>query len=177
MPEQIQWTDDWHRVHESFKAPDQAKLARIWFLESKGDASLLVKDVQFDDSFVGSELDVLADDNSLRPSGEALSLWTRHVRDDLVRTTGTATVRAYASTDRDGLTVWLLNKPKQANEVRVDIRGAAVQGPAKAWQFTGELPEDIKPRSTKLPDVAVSGSAVSLTLPPLSITVLSLGKH
>ncbi len=174
--EQIQWAD-WHLVHQSFKVPDKARKMRIWFLESKGDASLLVKDVRLDNSYVGSELDTLADDNSLRPSGEALSLWTRHVRDNLLRTTGTERVRVYASSDRNGLTIWLLNKPNQKTEVRFDLRNYTARGLAKAWQFTGTLPEDIKPHTVKLPDVPFNQPTVGLTLPPLSITVLSLAQH
>ena len=64
-----------------------------------------------------------------------------------------------------------------AEKTTVDIHGASVRGSAKAWQFTGDLLEDIMPRSTKLPDVAVNGSTMNLALPPFSITVLSLGKH
>ena len=176
-PMQITSTSEWRFVHQAFTVPASAKTARIWFLESKGDASLLIKDVSFDDASIPSQMDILNDNNSLTPTGEGFSMWTRHVRDHLLRTTGSAEVNVYATSDHDGVTVWLLNKPQHSSDVRLDIHGAAGPGSAQAWQFTGALPEDIRPRTTKLPDVAVNGTTASLALPPFSITVLSLGKH
>ncbi|MEI7731748.1 MAG: hypothetical protein WCO56_19405 [Verrucomicrobiota bacterium] len=176
-PMQITSTSEWRFVHQAFTVPASAKTARIWFLESKGDASLLIKDVYFDDASIPSQMDILNDNNSLTPTGEGFSMWTRHVRDNLLRTTGSADVNVYATSDHDGVTVWLLNKPRHSSDVHLDIHEMTVAGPAKAWRFTGASSEDLMPRTTQLPDVAINGSAASLILPPLSITVLSIHRQ
>lgn len=58
--------------------------------------------------------------------------------------------------------------------MRLDLRGATPAGPAQVWRFAGDGPDEVRPETTRLPDAAFAGGSLTLTLPPVSVTVLSL---
>ncbi len=116
--------------------------------------------------------------NALLPSGQAVGLWGRHLRGDLVAVNGTSGhVRAHASVDAEGQwTVWVVNRglePIDALKVAVgDLRTDAV---VVAYRFHGSDADDAQPTVTPPQPVAAVDRTLMVSCPPLSITVITGG--
>ncbi len=121
--------------------------------------------------------DALTPDNHLTPMGNALGLWGRHIGQQLVAATGTEMVHAYASASPTAgrLAVFLLNKDTRPHRIRLKLDHV----PAPRVEFlhclSATSSESPSSSLTELPAYAVSLEGVEL--PPLSITVLTLGAH
>jgi hypothetical protein len=118
----------------------------------------------------------LDDANAPTASGLAVALWGRHLQARLLAVEGGAgPLRAHASAGADGRTwtVWLVNRGREpAAGVRVRLGGLG--GTASAYRLCGSSPEDIHPVQDTPTPLAVSDGAIGpLTLPGLSITVIS----
>lgn len=116
--------------------------------------------------------------NDLLPAGQAVGLWGRHLRGDLLAVTGTAGhLRAHACVDGAGTwTVWLVNRGLEpVPAVRVAVHGLRANAVA-AHRFHGAHPDDAEPVLTAAtPIPVVDGVLSALTCPPLSITVVTGG--
>lgn len=116
--------------------------------------------------------------NAVLPAGQAVGLWGRHLRGDLVAVAGTSGhLLAHACVHADGRwTVWLVNRGLEPlAEVRValpELRTDAVT----AHGFHGAHPDDAEPVLTApMPVAVVDGVSTALICPPLSITVITGG--
>ena len=118
----------------------------------------------------------LDDGNVPTASGMAVGLWGRHLHARLLAVEGAAgPLRAHASASVDGTawTVWLVNRGRDAADgVRVRLGGLG--GTATAYRLRGSSPDDIHPVQDAPTLLAIADGAVGpLTLPPLSITVIT----
>jgi len=120
--------------------------------------------------------DLLDDDNGLRATGEGMGMWGRHLKDNLAKLAGTTCGPAYASwSPQTGeLALFLMNKTRDASTVEVEIAGGSGE-----WQGTGEVlcgesENDLHPKVASTDELASRGGKISVTLPPVSITVLEL---
>lgn len=118
--------------------------------------------------------DVLDDQNALLPTGQALGLWGRYLKSNLlVLSSQTGAVYASYEPSTRALTVFLMNKYAAPHPVKVELEGYAESWRATAAVLTGQNPTDEHPTLSTL-EFAYHPSALSLTLPPLSITILDL---
>ena len=95
----------------------------------------------------GGVFDALKRDNTLTPVGRALWIWNQFLRDEMVATTSSSSVRCFAShgVGRQ-LAVFLVNKETTAQRVKVVLK----QLPSRfnrgvAWAMRGEGPADQHP--------------------------------
>lgn len=115
--------------------------------------------------------DVLDDQNALLPTGQALSLWGQHLKSHLLaRQSEAGAIYATYEPSTQALTLFLMNKHTTPHSIELDL----THYPARrvvCTMFTGSHPaEEIPTLST--PEPAPVSAALTLTLPPLSITVL-----
>jgi len=118
----------------------------------------------------------LDDGNRLTASGLAVALWGRHLHARLLTIEGGGgPLRAHASASADGSawTVWLVNRGREpADGVRVRLGGLG--GAATVYRLRGTSSDDIAPTlETPAPIAHADGAVGPLSLPPLSITIIS----
>ena len=120
--------------------------------------------------------EALSSGNALNPTGRALAIWGQFLQQRLVSATSTDLVRAYASYSPGAnlLTVFLENKDTNAHPTVVALTNFPGVASAQTWSLYGQGPGDLNPTWAQLADVPVSSNQVSLTLAPVSISVLVL---
>ncbi len=119
--------------------------------------------------------DALDHDNNLLPTGTALKLLAETLGGRIVAATDAPAVRTFAvQNDRTReLTVFLINKDA-SRDLAVRLDGGQ-PGPAAACQvWTGNGPDDRHPRLRRAAPVPVSQGQARLTLPPVSLTILTV---
>jgi hypothetical protein len=119
--------------------------------------------------------DALDAGNRLLPTGMAVKLLADHLGTRLVAVTDTPGVRAFAAqNDRTGeLTVFLLNKDA-GRDVTVRLAGGRPGPSAARTVWSGSGPRDPQPQLRQEAPVKVAGGEARLTLPPVSLTLLTL---
>jgi alpha-L-arabinofuranosidase len=115
--------------------------------------------------------DVLDDQNALLPTGQALGLWGRYLKSNLLALPSEAgSVYASYEPSTRALTVFLMNKHAAPHSIELDVTNY----PARrivSTVFKGQHSADENP-TLSTPEPAPVSAALSLTLPPLSITIL-----
>jgi alpha-L-arabinofuranosidase len=118
--------------------------------------------------------DALDKYNNLQATGRAMAIWGQFLLDEMVATSGTDMVEAYASHSHDSLNVFLINKDTSARTTNVSIAGFGAQTAVDRWTFEGSGAYDLFPVFRHADPIATDGTHLSLTLDPVSITVLQL---
>ncbi len=120
--------------------------------------------------------DAVDDDNRLQPTGAALAIWSRFLKDTMVHITQPARMRAFASCSADGgrLSAFLINKDIASREAVLAAKGSLSIGSARGWTWRGEGPDDQRPVWSGPDPLPVRGGEVGLSLPPDSLTVVEL---
>ncbi|MFC7671060.1 T9SS type A sorting domain-containing protein [Hymenobacter humi] len=119
----------------------------------------------------------LDNSNGLQASGMALAVWGRFIKDQLVRSSSSPTVKTYAAYDaRTGqLNLFLENKSEQNQRVTVPITSPNTYTSGAVWQLRGTSPGDPSPTWSATGSVALAGNTLAnLELPAVSVTVVSL---
>jgi hypothetical protein len=117
--------------------------------------------------------DVLDDQNRLLPTGQALALWGQHLKSCLLALQSEAgAVYASYEPSTHALTVFLMNKHAAPHSIELDLTHYPAQR-MTSTVFKGQHPVDENPTLSTLEPAPVP-AALTLTLPPLSITVLDL---
>ena len=170
--------DPWKQQVRPFTVPPGCAMARVWIHATPGSPKAWVDDISISDQVAAEIGDLFTPSNDWQPIGHALALWGRFLGDRLVTATGTADVLAYASTTSatGALTVWLLNKQPAAASAAVTIRGHRSAPTVGRWVFSGSTPEDLFPTLVQAADLVQADGEVTLTLAPLSITVLTFAR-
>lgn len=118
--------------------------------------------------------DVLDDQNRLLPTGQALSLWGQHLKSNLLALQSEAgAVYATHEPSTQVLTLFLMNKHAAPHSIELDLTHIPAQR-ITSTVFKGQHPADETPTLSS-PEPVSHHSALTLTLPPLSITVLDFG--
>lgn len=115
--------------------------------------------------------DLLDDQNALLPTGQALGLWGRYLKSNLLalQSEAGAVYASYEPPTR-ALTLFLMNKHAAPHSIELDLTHYPAQR-ITSTVFTGQNPADENPTfSTQ--GIAPVSSDLSLSLPPLSITIL-----
>jgi hypothetical protein len=124
----------------------------------------------------GGAFDALKRDNSLSPVGHALWIWSHFLLDEMLLATSTEHVRCFATrTAEKQLNLFLVNKDTIARPVRVTLRSfPRFSQRGELWSFHGTGQADKNPKWEKAGEVKAAKREVSLTLTPVSLTVMTL---
>jgi alpha-L-arabinofuranosidase len=113
--------------------------------------------------------------NELQATGRVTGIWGAFLKNTLVSSTSTASVRSYttysAATGR--FTVFLINKDAIARAATVTINGGGLDLSVDTWVFTGTGDQDLYPTWTHHGQ-NWTGNVIAATLPPVSVTVLDV---
>jgi alpha-N-arabinofuranosidase len=120
--------------------------------------------------------DALDKHNELQATGRATAIWGQFLKEKLVASAGTAKVRAYStlSPSSGKLSVFLINKDTLARTTSVTINGDGASFSGDTWVFSGQGATDLYPTWTNPGQGWTAGNLISVTLAPVSITVLDL---
>ncbi len=120
--------------------------------------------------------DALTPSNGLHASGRVVSIWNTHLLEKLVSSSSTAMVRTFTSHSPGTrqANVFLINKDTVARSAGVTVRPGVAAQSASRWTLAGTGSEDTQPVWSQGANVSVSNNQLSVTLPPVSITVVSL---
>ncbi len=125
-----------------------------------------------------SEYDALKPDNAFSAQGMALDILGSFTLENMVSASSTSKVRAYASHDpaTGSLNVFLLNKDDaSALQTTINLQNYNPPASGNVWTMSGTGPYDMNPTFSQAGSVSPSGNQVTLTLPPVSITVIEFG--
>jgi hypothetical protein len=115
--------------------------------------------------------DAFDKDNQLQATGQVLALWNSALTGRMVQSTGTALVRSYATVSADGVVrVMLINRDTAARPVVVS--GVSAPAALRTQVFGGTDPADLYPFTTDGGSRDIDTAPASLTLAPVSITML-----
>jgi hypothetical protein len=120
--------------------------------------------------------DVIDENNELNPTGEAVGLWGRHLKENLTALAGLECGPAYAaySPRTNELALFLMNKGREALSVEVELAGHPGEWQATVESLCGESENDLHPKVACTGERASRGGKIACDLPPVSITVLEL---
>lgn len=123
-----------------------------------------------------SGYDALLPDGTRTASGKVIELLGPLADGALLTTTSTRAVRVYASRAADGvLRVLLINKDTSRRSISLTLKNDLPSG-ASVWQLSGAGAADEAPLLRHLADLTISSGKLSTTLPPVSITLLTIQK-
>ena len=121
--------------------------------------------------------DTLDKDNNLQATGRAMSVWGQFLLDKMVAASSTPMVKVFASYSAGGaLNLFLINKDTSARVTNVSFANFVAQTAVDRWVFEGSGADDLSPVLAQAAPIAADGNRLSVTLDPVSITVLRLQK-
>ncbi len=119
-------------------------------------------------------------DGNMNAVGLAISVWGNHLLDELVSSSETRSIRSFSSKDKTGklLNIFLINKETSSKNVVAQVSNFSDinQASISTYEFTGTSVEDDNPTFQQVSDLMTSTTAnsISLTLSPLSVSVISI---
>jgi alpha-L-arabinofuranosidase len=125
-----------------------------------------------------SEYDILKTDNSMTPQGLALNLIGNYTLSEMVSATPqTGKVFAFASFDpvTNKLNVFLVNKNTTATATTVTLQNYISPSTGLVNRLGGTDSTDTSPTLISKPSVSITGNQFSITLDPVSVTVVQIG--
>jgi alpha-L-arabinofuranosidase len=121
--------------------------------------------------------DTLDKDNNLQATGRAMSVWGQFLLDKMVAASSTTMVKVFASYSAGGaLNLFLINKDTGARVTNVSLANFVAQTAVDRWVFKGSGADDPSPVLAQAAPIAADRNRLSVTLDPVSITVLQLQK-
>jgi hypothetical protein len=115
--------------------------------------------------------DVLDDENELLPTGQALGLWGRYLKSNLLALQSEAgAVYLTYEPSTQALTLLLMNKHTAPHSIDLDLTHLPARH-ITSTVFKGQSPADENPTLSE-PEPVSHHSALTLTMPPLSITIM-----
>ncbi len=169
---------DYTQYSITFAAPAAFDYADAW-CDNTGDSSTVLDVDDFNlvtGSLAPANYEALSPKNTLNPTGRALAIWGQFLQKQMVSATSTAMVRAYASATPTNhtLTIFLENKDTNSHNALITLTNYQGATSAGCWVFSGSGPTDLHPTWTNAASIPVISNTLSLTLAPVSISVLAL---
>jgi alpha-N-arabinofuranosidase len=120
--------------------------------------------------------DALDKHNELQATGRATAIWGQFLKQKLVSSSSTAMVRTYATSAPSSgrISVLLINKDTVARSTSVTLKSGSAKFLAETWIFSGDGADDLYPSWVRHGQNWKIQSPISVTLPPVSVTVLDL---
>ena len=119
--------------------------------------------------------DVMDEQNALLPTGQSLGLWGEQLHTHLQAIAGQPAGPVYVSYSpgTNALTLYLINKQFIPQSLAVDLINYVPGWRATSMVFTGQGPDDEHPTLTPGQVWPTPSTEIYLTLPPVSITVIT----
>lgn len=171
-------SSSWTELVMPFEIPSGTTHVTLWVSTAAGDLTTHFDDLSVDDALEPEVHDALTPANGYQPVGRALALWSEFLPRQLIKTTSTSRVTAYAGmnpTTRD-LTLWLLNHQTNEEKILLDFDDYTPAPAALRWVFEGQVPEDTAPTWSGPFTLELPGPTRPVTLPALSITLLRVSQ-
>ena len=127
------------------------------------------------DDGISHTYDLFTATNELNASGQALTVLTGELLDEMVAaTTESAELSTFATRSRDGeqLTVMLVNKGREVTAASLSIDNFTAAGPVQRLTLSGPAVTGTDVTYTREADEPLVSGSVDLELPPTSVTVL-----
>jgi hypothetical protein len=120
--------------------------------------------------------DALDKQNELQATGRATAIWGQFLKENIVSSSSTAIVRTYAthSPSSGRFSVFLINKDSAPRSALVTTNTGSAHFLVDTWVFSGEGAADLYPTWVYFGQNATTGNLASVTLAPVSITVLDV---
>jgi alpha-L-arabinofuranosidase len=121
--------------------------------------------------------DALTKDGNFTTAGLAHSIWGKFLYNSMIATSGnTTTLRSFASFDSDNqkLLIYIINKDLTSQNSNITINGFTKSITGSLYQMSGTGPDDTAPTFQLKKSVSYTNNSISVTLAPVSITVLQL---
>jgi alpha-L-arabinofuranosidase len=120
--------------------------------------------------------DTLDKYNDLHATGRSLAIWGQFLKEKLVASSSTPTVRSYAtySPSTGKLTIFLINKDTLSRGTSVVMKNGGTNFTLDTWVFRGTGASDLYPNWSRQSASASAGTVIPVTLDPVSITVLDI---
>lgn len=119
----------------------------------------------------------LGPDNEILPSGRAVMIWGKFLRDRLIDIERTHDIVSFASmsNDKKQINVFLTNKVEKDQAITLTIQGMTPYREATVCRLSGNGPQDMNPKWQDLGTIPVQGNTIEdLLLANTSFTLLSL---
>lgn len=116
----------------------------------------------------GADYDALDKNGNLNPTGYAMMIWGKFLGSNMVKSGPVGQLVTYASTDKNKLFLYLINKAAKEQVIKVDMDGYKIDSVLQSWEYFGKDSEDTKPVWQKKKRLAKD----SYTLKGFSITVM-----
>jgi alpha-N-arabinofuranosidase len=123
------------------------------------------------------ESDAFSPTNQLHPSGLALSILSRFLKNRLVNVTGaTTSLRAYASVSNatGEIDLFLINRSNSAQAIKIRVNGRTNPLSSTRYSLTGAAWTGFHPAFNSKGALNSKSSTLSLTVPATSVTVLAV---
>ncbi len=120
--------------------------------------------------------DALDKHNALQATGRATAIWGQFLKETLVSSSSTVMIRSYSSYSPSSgeLSVFLINKDTVSRSASVTIKSGSAKFVAETWIFGGDGADDLYPSLVHHGQNWKVQNPISVTLPPVSVTVLDL---
>ena len=159
-----------------FQAPASFDSAIFWVYKSASTDVLYVDDCSVVTGGIPGDMNALGAANQLFASGQVLSIWGKYLQSQIISASKTTMVHSFASRSpsTNYLSVFLINKDTITHDTTVTLKNYPGAAYAQTAVFTGSSPTDCSPVLSQTTNTPVSANNLSLTLAPVSITVLTL---
>lgn len=114
--------------------------------------------------------------NGLFATGRAMAIWGQFLRATMVQAAGSSMVPTFGSVDPASreLSIFLINKDTAPRPIALSLAGYPSIAQGTIWRLGGSGPEEQAPAWGKVGELAATDATLSLTLDPVSITVIAL---
>ena len=129
------------------------------------------------DDGISHPYDLFTATNDLNASGQALTVLTGELLDEMVAaTTESGLLRSFATRSRDGelLTILLVNKSRETTPVSLAVDNYTATEPVQRLTLSGPAVTDTDIAYVREADEELAGGSIDLEVPPTSVTVLRL---
>ena len=129
------------------------------------------------DDGISHTYDLFTATNELNASGQALTVLTGELLDEMVAaTTESGLLSSFATRSRDGehLTILLVNKSRDTTPISVSVDNYTAAGPVQRMTLSGPSVTDTDITYTREADEVLSSGSIDLEVPPTSVTVLRM---
>jgi alpha-L-arabinofuranosidase len=128
-----------------------------------------------------TDADAFDNNNNLTPQARSVQMIGTFLQDRMLQVKRvTGMIRAFASysSGSNKLTVWLLNKGEEENQVNLNIVNMSGTLTQQHWEYAGKSLQDENPKYTGYPKIAIGNSRkIKITTRPNSINALVFENH
>jgi hypothetical protein len=122
--------------------------------------------------------DALDEQNQLRPTGTALSIWSKFLNEQVVRASDAYRIRSFASYSPSNgrLSILLINKDASVRNLTIAVHGLSRLVAASRWVWEGDGAADQHPTWSGPHELTPESDEIRLALPADSLTLVEVNR-